>query len=238
MKIYALDVSLNGCAHTILDDGRVVFSERINTEGMVGFDRVEKIVSRIEAILDHPPIPDVLATDLNASPVAGAVAPFHFDVVVMENYAFTARTNNITKLAEVGGCIKRALFQRGYATGRDAILRGVPVFFTQTQGQMKKFCLANGAMKKDSRYLLEVMERIKISFKNDDEADAYMHAYTASIVVAVIRGKCEISNLTSYQQEALLERGVKNRKGLSMNKAKKLPDAEKLKIAMEMEVRS
>jgi Holliday junction resolvasome RuvABC endonuclease subunit len=214
MKIYAIDQSLKGFAHMIMEDGRSTFSERLDTADITGWDRIKLILSRVEQILDEN----------------------KFDAIVMENYAFSAQTNNITKLAELGGCIKQAIFKRGYARGRDAILRGVPVFFTQTQGQMKKFCLANGAMKKDSRYLLEVMERIKISFKNDDEADAYMHAYTAGIVIAVIRGKCPIANLLEHQQESLLERGVKIRKGLSMTKAKKLPEAEKLKIAMEMEV--
>ena len=229
MRIYAIDPSLNGFAHMVLEDGQSVFSERLDTAGMTGWERIEKIVRRVEQILDHPN-----EIGLPEPEVAGP--RFRFDVVVMENYAFSARTNNITRLAEVGGCLKRAIFTRGYAFGRDAILRQVPVFFVQAQSQMKKFCLANGAQKKDSRYLLEVFERIKLSFANDDEADAYMHAWTAGIVVGVIRGTIPLENLTSYQQEALLERGVKNRKGLSMTKAKKLPPEEQQKLAMEMEV--
>jgi Holliday junction resolvasome RuvABC endonuclease subunit len=216
MKVYAIDQSLRGFAHMLLEDGKSIFSERIDTEGLTGFDRIESIMKKVEALLDA----------------------HKCDVIVMENYAFSAQTNNITKLAELGGCIKREIFKRGYATGRDAILRGTPVFFTQTQGQMKKFCLASGSMKKDSRYLLEVMERIKISFQNDDEADAYMHAWTASIVVGVIRGQVELSSLSGYQQESLLERAVKHRKGLSMTKALKLPEVEKRKLVLELEVGS
>lgn len=216
MKIYAIDQSLNGFAHMILEDGQSIFSERLVTEDLRGMDRINKILAAVEGVLDkHDP-----------------------DVIVMENYAFTSNTNCITQLAELGGVLKMLFWQRGYHTGRDTALRGHKLFMTQTQGQMKKFCLGNGSMKKDSRYLLNVMERIKISFQNDDEADAYMHAWTTSIVLAVIRGQCEIDNLTSYQQESLLERGVKKRKGLSMTKALKLPMAEKLKIAMEMEVGS
>jgi len=214
VKVYAIDQSLAGFAHVILDNGKSIFSERIDTSNMRGWDRVEKIIQRVDGILNQ----------------------HRFDVVVMENYAFSARTNNITKLAELGGCIKQAIFRHSYARGRDAILRGVPVFFTQTQSQMKKFCLGNGAIKKDSRYLLTVFEKTGQNFSNDDEADAYMHAYTAAMTVAVIRGTRPITDLTHYQREALLERGVKSQKGLSMTKALKLSDIEKRKIMMAIEV--
>lgn len=215
MKVLGIDSSLTGAAFVVLDNGEIAASVRVESdEGVKGHARRKKIVDALVAILDqHEP-----------------------DVIVMENYAFGANTNNITKLGELGGLIKWAIFERGYATGRDAILRGDKVFFVQTRGQMTKFCLASGAIKKDSRYLLEVFERIKRSFKNDDEADAYMHAWTASIVVGVIRGKIEVANLTSYQQESLLDRGLKRRKGVSKTKALKLPEAEKQRIIQEMEV--
>jgi len=54
----------------------------------------------------------------------------------------------------------------------------------------------------------------------------------------VIRGQVELSSLSGYQQESLLERAVKHRKGLSMTKALKLPEVEKRKLVLELEVGS
>jgi Holliday junction resolvasome RuvABC endonuclease subunit len=151
------------------------------------------------------------------------------DIVVMEGYAFTASTNTITQLAELCGIIKHQLFSCGYEDSREAMTRGTKAFTVQTVSQMKKFNLGNGAMKKDSRYLLEVFQRIKQSFSDDNQADAYMHAWLCSMIVGVLQGKVPVGNLTSYQQEALMSGGVRKHKGLSMAKALKLTDDQKLK---------
>lgn len=213
-KVYAIDQSLTGTAHTILEDGHPVFGERIDTSKITGFDRVRVVAKRVDEVI-------------------AAHAP---DVVVMENYAFGANTNNITKLAELGGVLKWHFFGHGYGTGRDAVLRGEKVFFTQTQGRMKKFCLGNGAKKKDSGYLLAVFDRLQKRFATDDEADAYMHAWTASIVVGVVRGVVPLDHLNACQQEALIEGAVKSRKGLSISKALKLPEEEKQKLVRDIEL--
>ena len=216
MKIYGIDASLRGFAHTVLDDGKVVFKDRIDTEKMTGLTRIAHILDAVAAVLGgHDP-----------------------QIIVIEDYAFSAQTNNITRLAELGGVLKWTLHGKGYATGRDAILRGQKMFMVQAQSAMKKFCLGNGAMKKDSRYLLAVFERLKLAFDNDDEADAYMHAWSASILVGVIQGKVDVNNLTAYQRESVLERAAKSRSGLSITKALKLPEEERRKLAMELEVRS
>jgi hypothetical protein len=46
----------------------------------------------------------------------------------------------------------------------------------------------------------------------------------------VLRGNISIDTLPSYQQEALIAKGVKKAKGLSMTKAMKLSPEEKLKL--------
>lgn len=207
MKIYAIDQSLNGFAHCLLEDGESKLLETIDTKNLDGWPRIKKIVDRvIEVIMGWKP-----------------------DVIAMEDYAFTARTNTMTQIAELCGIIKYEIFQLGFEETREALKRGTDAFVVQTVSQMKKFNLGNGAMKKDSRYLLEVFQRIKQSFADDNQADAYMHAWLCSIIVGVVQGKVPVGNLTSYQQEALMSCGVKKQKGLSMAKAMKLPDDQKLK---------
>ena len=207
MKIYAMDQSLTGFAHCLLEDGDPKLLETINTKNMDGWLRIQAIVDR----------------------VLGVIREFKPDVIVMEDYAFTARTNTITQIAELCGIIKYEVFKLGFEETREALKRGTNAFVVQTVSQMKKFNLGNGAMKKDSRYLLEVFQRIKQSFVDDNQADAYMHAWLCSIIVGVIQGKVPVGNLTSYQQEALMSCGVKKQKGLSLAKALKLPDDQKLR---------
>ena len=211
LTVYALDLSLAGTGHCLLRDGEIVVLETIHTtDAMTLYQRIEKIFTRITAVIaEHEP-----------------------NVIVTEDYAFTASTNTITKLAELAGVIKyHLLVNLGYSEGHDALAKAAKAFCTQTQSQMKKFCLANGATKKDSRYLLEVFDRIKRRFDDDNQADAYMHAWMAGIVVGVLRGNVTISDLPSHQQEALISGGVRKQKGLSIAKAMKLPEEEKRKLA-------
>ncbi len=95
---------------------------------------------------------------------------------------------------------------------------------------MKKFVLGKGNVQKDTSYLLKIFDAIHQRFANDNEADAYMHAWQSTMVVQVLRGKVAISNLTNAQQEALISKGVKHIKGMSIAKAMKLDDDEKRKL--------
>jgi len=213
VRILGIDQSLTGCAFCLLENAEIKVLETIDTEGLLGMERVGVIVRGFQRFLDLKSV------------------QLYPDIIAMEDYAYGASTNNITKLAELGGIIKHNAFLAGFKESREAILAGKNAFHMQTQGAMKKFCLGNGAMKKDSRYLLEVFERIKKSFKDDNQADAYMHAWMASIVVAVVQGKVQISDLPTHQQEALISSGAKRQKGLSMLKAIKLPEEEKRRLA-------
>jgi hypothetical protein len=230
MKTLGIDQSLCGTGLCLLDtdvqEAQPPVLETIDLRKVVGNDRIEAILNRIEQVLDdHDP-----------------------DLIVMEDYAMSGGiggrgSNNLTRLAELGGLIKWAIGKRGYAYGyghaRNAIERAAYVenmrtekklFVLQTQNQMKKFCLEHGNLKKDRNYLTEVLNRLARSFKDDNQADAYMHAWMAAIVSAVAKGTIEVGSLPEYQQEVLLQPAIKHIKGLSLRKALKMPDEEKRKL--------
>jgi len=208
MTIYSIDQSLTGFAHCVLVDGESRFLETIDTDKLVGMARVKKIIDSFTAM----------------------IIKWNPDLVTIEDYAFTANTNTITQLAELVGMMLWHLDHMGYGFGWADAVAGRKALVKQTQARMKKFCLGDGAAKKDSRYLLNVMERIKKSFADDNQADAYMHAYTASITLGVMTGKVPIGNLTSYQQESLISAALKRKPGMSITKAMKLSDADKMKL--------
>lgn len=171
------------------------------------------------------------------------VDEFQPELVAMEGYAYGASSNTITQLAELGGIIKLGLSERGYAFGigtgnnkasRDQAIMNTKtqkkLFVVQTVASMKKFCLGHGSMKKDSGYLLSVYKRMHIEFEDDNQADAYMHAWSAQLIVSVLLGHARIGDLEPYQQESLISAAVKNTKGLSLTKAMKLSDDQKMKL--------
>ena len=207
-KILGIDQSLNATGLCLLEEGRIVFSETHRFGEEDGLTRLAKITSRVGQALDeHNPI-----------------------AVVMEDYARCAKSSSLVPLVELGGCLKWIILQHGYTTGREAILSGQRVLRIQNQSSMKKFMLGNGGISKDSRYLLAVFERINISFDDDNKADAYMHAWMTSIVLAVLRGTVSLDDMPGYQVEALISAGVNHKKGLTLIKAMKLAAAEKLKL--------
>jgi Holliday junction resolvasome RuvABC endonuclease subunit len=153
------------------------------------------------------------------------------DIFVMEDYSGGANINTMIPLVELGGCLKMMIHELGYRIGRDVMMRGDKLFIIQAATSMKKFVLGHGNVTKDTSYLLKIHQRLHVAFDNDNEADAYMHAIMAGLVYKVARGEVPIGNLTATQQEALISRGLKKRKGLSMSKAMKLPDSEKVALA-------
>jgi hypothetical protein len=80
------------------------------------------------------------------------------------------------------------------------------------------------------------MEKTRLQFHNDNIADAYMHAMYISMLSRVMTGELLISGLPEWQQETLMKDGVNSRKGLSLNKALKLPEHEKLDLVRQMEL--
>ena len=192
-----------------MDDGQVISNETVDVGELLGIARVDAIFTRLaEVVGQHSP-----------------------DVVVMEDYAYGASTNNITKLAELGGSSSTSCFALDIGRAARQCVAGHWPSTSRPKSAMKKFCLGNGATKKDSRYLLEVFERIHKSFTDDNQADAYMHAWMCSIVIGVIQGKVKIGDLGTHQQEALIAGGVKRTPKLSMGKAMKLSEEEKRNLA-------
>jgi Holliday junction resolvasome RuvABC endonuclease subunit len=208
MKSLGIDQSLTGTGLCVLEDGRLVYQELITTEGMVGHARLAHILERIESIV-HANDPDVIQ---------------------LEDYSMGPSGETAIKLIELGGLIKYALAMLGYHVGSEAIEAGGHALLVISAMSMKKFVLGKGNVQKDTSYLLTVMEKVGQRFENDNLADAYMHAWMATLVVQVLRGKVPISNLTNPQQEAMISRGVKKQKGLSIAKAMKLNDEDKRKL--------
>jgi Holliday junction resolvasome RuvABC endonuclease subunit len=203
-----VDQSLNGTAFCLLKGGRPELLETLSMEGCEGMSRLVAICDRADSlIVQHQP-----------------------DIVVLEEPTGHARSSSLLVLVELFGCIKLQAYRRGYQPGRETLISTGKALMFQNQSSMKKFMLGDGSTQKDARYLLAVFERLKISFKDDNQADAYMHAWMAGVVRGVLRGDVPIDSLTHYQQEALISRGARRTKGLSMTKAMKLPPEEKLKL--------
>lgn len=211
VKVLAIDQSISGSAVCGMENGKQYLLGTIkHPSDMQGFDRARWIRAGVRDLLKiHEP-----------------------NIFVMEDYALGGgrNINSSIPLIELGGLIKDVAVELGYSFGRDALFTGQKVMRIQTNQQMKKFCLGNGSTKKDSGYLLNVFNRMKLQFEDDNQADAYMHAWTAGIVVQVLRGVVPIGNLPSHQQEVLIASGIKKKSGLSMAKAMKLSDAQKLEL--------
>jgi Holliday junction resolvasome RuvABC endonuclease subunit len=208
VKIYSIDQSFRGFGHVVLEDGKTIFSETINTddEELSGFSRVIRLHHAVMEVLEqHKP-----------------------DVVTIEDYAYGSTSNNITDVAELVGVLKFELIHRlGYSDSRDSLAAAKKALSIQTQSEMKKFNLGSGNVKKDSRYLLTVMQHTGIAFENDNIADAFMHAWRCGMSIGVLQGRVEVSGLPKHQQESLMSAGVKRTKGVSMAKALKLPEQQK-----------
>ena len=207
-KILGIDQSLNATGLCLLEEGRIVLRETHRFGEEDGLTRLDRITSRVGHVLEeHNPL-----------------------TVVMEDYARQAKSASLVPLVELGGCLKWIILKLGYSMGREAIMAGQKLLRIQNQSSMKKFMLGHGNITKDSRYLLAVFERIQIAFEDDNQADAYMHAWMTSIVLAVLQGKVSLENLPRHQVEALISAGANRKKGLSLTKAMKLPASEQLKL--------
>jgi len=227
VRIFAIDQSIRHTGLCLLDDlaeqAEPVVLESLDHGEAVGMQRAGQLMARIASVIEqHNP-----------------------DVVVMEDYAVGVggKSNNLTRLAEIGGMIKWLChgygYHFGYGTGHNIEERTAAwettrfakqLFVVQNVKTMKAFCLADGSTSKDTAYLLKVHQRLGKAFRDDDQADAYMHAWMAGIVINVIRGITPIGDLPEFQQIALIRKRLKKVKGLSERKALKLSDDEKMKL--------
>lgn len=207
--VLGIDQSLNATGLVVIEDGKMVQQIPINFEsGGDNFFKINVVVDNVDAVIGrHSP-----------------------DIVAIEDYARMAQSSSIIPLVELGGAIKHHLWKLGYREPIDGKVPEQKVLLVQNQSSMKKFVFGDGHTTKDTSYLLKVMQRVNLQFTNDNLADAYMHAWMAAIVISVIRNKAKIGDLPEHQQESLIAGGVKRVKGLSLKKAMKLSDEEKLKL--------
>jgi len=203
--VLGVDQSINGTGLCVLKDASPVLLKTVKQDASMGFARFDNICREIETIIStHQP-----------------------NIVVAEECTGHNHSASLMGLVELLGCIKLTVYRLGYRADREAYLKGDKVFVCQNQSSMKKFCLGSGSVKKDSGYLLSVFQRMHVQFEDDNQADAYMHAWMVEIVRGVVCGDIDIDDLPTHQQETLIARGVKSRKGLSMTRAMKMSAEEK-----------
>lgn len=187
-------------------------------ESIVGMERTNAIVNRVvEVINAHKPT-----------------------LIVMENYAMGADSNNLTRNASLGGVIQFYCYHYGYLMGwgtgsndmedmaaEKVSLHAEKLFVLQNIGAMKKYSLGKGDTKKDSRYLLTVSEKTGKIFVDDNQADAFMHARLGLDIMSVVRDCRSIADMPFYRQEVMISNLGKLTKGLSIERALKLPPDQK-----------
>jgi Holliday junction resolvasome RuvABC endonuclease subunit len=209
MKILALDQSLRNFAWCLTNNGRIVSctNEKLDEKVSVTFERFVEIRGMFRGLLlTHKP-----------------------DIVTVEDYAFSQHSTSDAMLKELGGILKMTAHDVGYRFDRQAIIDRKPTFLVQGSGFMKMCVLGKGTAKKDTKYLLLVKQKTGLDFDDDNKADAYMHAYTASLVASIVMEKAKISDLPLNVQEGLICHNLP--KGMSKTKALKLPEEEKLALA-------
>lgn len=229
MKIFAIDQSMSATGLCMLDDEctdpKPSVLETIDASKLVGFERQKKIIDRVLGLIStHTP-----------------------DLVVFEGYSFGSRTNNITQIAELIGPIKFVMqnelgYHPGYGMSgnkaeyeicRRNTATAERLMVAQASGSMKKFCLGAGGTQKDTSYLLTVFQRLSMQFDDDNQADAYMHAWMAGQLLGAARGQIHMSNFSKMQQDVVIRAVVGSKhlpKGLSITRVMKLSDDEKSQL--------
>ena len=97
---------------------------------------------------------------------------------------------------------------------------------------MKKFNFGQGNVSKDSTYMLKVFDVTGLRFKDDNQADAFMHARLGIEVIRFLNRWKSLSDYSVPQQEVLLAEALKA-SGLSQGKFKKLDVEAKMKLVLE-----
>lgn len=147
--------------------------------------------------------------------IKGLVATHQPSVIAMEDYTRMANSASLAPLIELASCIKLDLFRLGLE----------PVI--QNQSSMKKFAFGDGGTQKDSSYLLRVFDITGQRFPDDNQADAFLHAWLMVEKIWYATGKRNIDDLTAKQRDTLMAMGQKESK-LSEAKFRKLTAHEKL----------
>jgi Holliday junction resolvasome RuvABC endonuclease subunit len=138
------------------------------------------------------------------------------DYVVMEDVTRMAASASLSALVELAGIIRWELYK---------INVNVVV---QNQSSMKSFSFGDGSTKKDSGYMLKVLDKTGQRFDTDDEADAFLHARRLAIIVNVLHGITKIDELPEYQRHSIFQ---------PAKKISKLTDSKFAKLSLEDKLR-
>jgi Holliday junction resolvasome RuvABC endonuclease subunit len=153
-----------------------------------------------------------------------ALAALHHPALVaMEDVTRMASSASIIPLTELYAAIKLGFYRAN-----------IPLRI-QNQSTMKKFVFLQGDVSKDTRYMLRVFDATGKHFDDDNQADAYGHAWTARTLVQVLRGDVLLSDLKPKRQEALTSAAMKE-SGMSDAKFKKLSDQQKIALLRSVAV--
>lgn len=137
-------------------------------------------------------------------------------VTVREGYSYSSKGSSVFDLGELGGCIDLTLYRQNAARPH----------FVVPPSVMKKWALGQGNVKKDTGYLMKVMQKTGVQFPDDNQADAYMHAVTLRAAFMLAGGQMEIEGLSEAKRECFFSTKRMKVEKLTKAKLKKLSDEE------------
>lgn len=192
MAVVGIDQSLTGTGVAqIENDGNLVRMQLLKTGKLRGVERLAHIASQLCVFLEE--------------------VGERF-VAAREGYSFGSQGRATFSLGELGGCVDLTLFNS--RPGK------IVEYYLIPPNVHKKYCLGSGAVKKDSSYLLTVLNKTGLEFPDDNQADAYMIATT---LLGFLMGRNPnmstfFEGLTLPQKEALLSAKM-GKKGSGVTKA-------------------
>jgi len=142
---------------------------------------------------------------------------------VREGYSYGSKGRSVFDLGELGGCIDLSLFMRRRVDPPEETRTR---HFVVSPSVMKKWSLGQGDVKKDTSYLMKVLQKTGIQFPDDNQADAYMHARALRAVFMIFEGTMGIGELTEVQRECFFSGARMKAEKLTKSKLKKLENEE------------
>lgn len=138
-RLLGVDASLNSTGYAFEDRQGVPVTDRITPGTKRGSARLHHNLMQLSRLLD------------NATP----------QVMVLEGYAMSAKSNSVFQIGEWGGLIRLEAWRRGIKV------------ITVTPNTLKYAATGSGAAKKP-QMIAAIMELFGLSITQDDEADAFL----------------------------------------------------------------
>lgn len=157
MKSVGLDLSITGTGIAIINNGKKIYSTVIKSKP--AGDRPIDELKRVRNIVDT--IEESVRRHLPGSP----------DIVVIENLAFMAQGNTLTKLSGLNYLVRDMCYKNGWPFALIAPLT------------LKKFVTGIGKGDKDAM-IAGIRERWGEVFLDDNEADAYALAQSGQSLLS------------------------------------------------------